>query len=203
MDVEDVLASMIPSELANRFEKRQTLDVADRATNFNDDDVGTIGGIEDAPLDLVGDVRNYLHRSAEVVALAFLLNDGVVDLAGRAIVTARHLRRNEPLVVTEVKIGLGSIIGDEDLAVLKRTHRPGIDVDVRIHLEQRHAQAARFEQSAHRRSCQTFAQRRNYAACDKNEFPAVLHVSLRHQPPRSATIWACARSSAVSTSSEG
>ena len=41
---------------------------------------------------------------------------------------------DEALVVAEVEIGLGAVVGDEDLAVLVRVHRPGVDVDVRVEL---------------------------------------------------------------------
>ena len=40
----------------------------------------------DEVLDLVGDVRNDLHRAAEVIAAALLLDDALVDLAGREVV---------------------------------------------------------------------------------------------------------------------
>ena len=36
----------------------------------------------------------------------------------------------EPLVVTEIEIGLTAIVGHEHLAMLKGVHRAGIDVDV-------------------------------------------------------------------------
>jgi hypothetical protein len=43
---------------------------------------------------------------------------------------------DEALVVPEVQIGLGAVLGHEHLAVLERRHRARIDVDVRIELEQ-------------------------------------------------------------------
>ena len=74
-------------------------------------------------LDLVGDVRNDLHGPAEVVAAPLLLDDRQVDLAGRPVVVARRDRVGEPLVVAEVEVGLGAVVGDVDLAVLVRAHR--------------------------------------------------------------------------------
>ena len=52
--------------------------------------------------------------------------------------------------MAEVEIGLGAVVGDEDLAVLERAHRAGVDVDVRVELLQRDAEAARLEQRADR-----------------------------------------------------
>ena len=41
---------------------------------------------------------------------------------------------NETLIVTKVKVRLGSVIGDEYFAVLNRIHRARIDVEIRIKL---------------------------------------------------------------------
>ena len=54
----------------------------------------------------------------------------------------------EALVVAEIEIGFGAVVGDEDFAVLERAHGARIDVEVRIELLQRHAQPAALEQAA-------------------------------------------------------
>ena len=107
-----------------------------------------LADVADALLDLVGDVRDDLHGLAEVVAAALFLDDLEVDAAGRPVVAARGAHGGEALVVAEVEIGLGAVVGDEDLAVLERRHRAGIDVDVGIELLQRDLEAARLEQGA-------------------------------------------------------
>ena len=71
MDVADVVAADVVAELPDRLEERQDLDVADGAADLGDHDVDVVGGEAlDAPLDLVGDVRDDLHGLAEVVAAA-------------------------------------------------------------------------------------------------------------------------------------
>ena len=67
------------------------------------------------------------------------------------IVGLRELGVGEAFVVAQVEIGLGAVVGDEDLAVLERAHRAGIDVQVRIEFLQRDPQPAAFEQAADRR----------------------------------------------------
>ena len=89
---------------------------------------------QDARLDLVGDVRNDLHGPAQVLAAPLLLDDRQVDLAGGDVVEPRHPLREEALVVAEVEVGLGAVVGDEHLAVLLRVHRARIDVEVRVEL---------------------------------------------------------------------
>ena len=64
---------------------------------------------------------------------------------------------DEALVVPEVEVGLGAVVGDEDLAVLVGRHRARIDVEVGIELAQAHLVAARLQERAERRGRETFA----------------------------------------------
>ena len=52
--------------------------------------------------------------------------------------------------MAEIEVGLGAVFGNENLAVLIRVHRAGVDVDVGIELLDRNADAARFEQPSER-----------------------------------------------------
>jgi hypothetical protein len=60
--------------------------------------------------------------------------------------------------VPEIEIGLGAVLGDENLAVLERTHRAGIDVDVGVKLEVGNLDAAGFQNGPERRGGDAFAQ---------------------------------------------
>ena len=75
---------------------------------------------------------------------------------------------DEALVVAEVEVGLPAVVGDEDLAVLERVHRPRIDVDVRIELLQRHAETTELEQPAQRGRRETLAERAGHPACHED-----------------------------------
>ena len=98
-----------------------------------------VGDAADALLDLVRDVRDHLHGRAEVLALALLADDRVPDRARRVVRVPREVLVDEALVVADVEVGLGPVLGDEDLAVLERAHRPRVDVDVRVELLHLHA----------------------------------------------------------------
>ncbi len=67
-----LVAAELDAHLADRLEERQRLDVADRAADLDHADVGIARAELDAALDLVGDVRDDLHRGAEIVAAALL-----------------------------------------------------------------------------------------------------------------------------------
>src|SRR3954468_13551840 len=148
VNVERVLAADILAQLADRFDERQALDVAHGAADLDEDDVDILGDRLDRILDLVGDVRDDLHGAPEVIAAPLLLDHLQVNLAGRPVVVAgRHLV-GEALVMTEIEVGFRAVIGDVDLAVLIRAHRPGIHVDVGVELLQRDRVAVPLQQRA-------------------------------------------------------
>ncbi len=148
--VEHVLAADVLAELADGLEEGQALDVADGAADLGDEhvDAQALGQTVHAALDLVGDVRDDLDGAAEVVAAALLGDDAVVDAARRHVGVALHVLVDEALVVAQVEVGLGAVLGDEHLAVLVRAHRAGVDVDVGVELLVRDLQAARLEELA-------------------------------------------------------
>ena len=154
-----VVAAHLVPQLADGFEKRQRFDVAHRAADFHDHHVHVRRHFARRRLDLVGDVRNHLHRLAEIIAAPLAMDDLLVDSARGEIVALRELGVREALVVAQIEIGLGAVVGDEDFAVLERAHGAGIDVQVRIELLQRHAQPAAFEQTTDGRRRNAFSER--------------------------------------------
>ena len=174
VDVEHVLRPDLAAELADRLEERLRLDVADRPADLADDHVG-VGRLSDGAnprLDLVRDVRDHLHRRAEVLTLALLAQNAIPDAAGRVVRSAGEVLVDEALVVPDVEIGLGAVLGDEDLAVLERAHRPRVDVDVRVELLHLDLQPACLEQATERRCSDALAEGRDDASCDEHVFRA-------------------------------
>ena len=68
----------------------------------------------------------------------------------------------------DVEVGLGTVVGDEDLAVLERVHRPGVDVEVGVELLHRDPQPARAQQVSEAGGGQPLAERRGDAAGDED-----------------------------------
>ena len=60
--------------------------------------------------------------------------------------------------MTNVEIGLRSILGDEHLAVLKRVHRAGIDVEIWVELLHGDPEPMRDQQVAETGSGEAFAE---------------------------------------------
>ena len=146
---EDVVAADLVADLADGLQERQRLDVADRAADLGDDDVDVVGGhAPDAVLDLVGDVRDDLDGVAQVLAAPLLGDHRGVDLAGGDVGGAVEVDVEEALVVADVQVGLGAVVGDEHLTVLEGVHGARVDVQVRVELLHRDPQAPRLEQRA-------------------------------------------------------
>ena len=83
VDEAALLRLVLERELADRLEERQALDVADRAADLAQDDVGALGVVLDEFLDRVGDVRDHLHGAAEIVAVPLAGQHRPVDAPGR------------------------------------------------------------------------------------------------------------------------
>ena len=140
----------------------------------------------DAVLDLVGDVRDHLDGAAEVVAAALAPDHRVVDRAGGGVRGAGGVHVGEALVVAEVEVGLGAVLGDEHLAVLERAHRARVDVDVRVELLDRHRQAARDQQLPDRGGGDALAESGDDAAGDEDE--AGLRAASGHSGSGSSSV---------------
>jgi hypothetical protein len=85
----------------------------------------------------------------------------------------------KPLVMAEVEVGLGPVVGHEDLAVLIGAHGPRIDVEVGVELAQAHRVAARLQERAERRRGEALAERRHHAAGDEDVAGHVSHPADR------------------------
>src|SRR5262249_6605464 len=129
MNVDGVPPRQLISKLPNSLEKRQTLDIPDRAADLHQDEINALITVENEILNRVGDMGNDLNGRPKVVTAALLGQNLLVDPARCNVVVAGRRPARKSLIVSEVEIRFGSIIGHEDLAVLIRRHRSGIDVE--------------------------------------------------------------------------
>ena len=92
-----------------------------------------------------------------------------IDAPGGGVVEPRGMDAGEALVMAEVQIGLGAVVGDEHLPVLVRAHRARIDVEIGVELAQADGIAAGLQQRAEGSGCDAFAKRGDHAAGDEYE----------------------------------
>ena len=146
--------------MADGLKKGQSLDVAGCAADLDDGHIGPAlrGEFPDAGFDFVRDVRNNLDSFAEIITATFSGQHILINLSAGQVVTSPEHTTGEPLVVSEVEIGLRPVVEHIDLAVLIRTHRARVDIEIRVKFSHGDPQAAAFEQCAERGGGKTFAE---------------------------------------------
>jgi len=143
-----VARAQLVAQLADGLQVGLALDVAHRPSDLGDDDVvvARLPKLQHPVLDLIDDVGHHLHGLAQVRPLPLLADHLHVDPPGGDVVGLAGGLVEEPLVVPEVEVRLGPVVGDVHLPVLVRVHRPRVDVDVRVELLNRHVEPAVGEQ---------------------------------------------------------
>jgi hypothetical protein len=177
VDERHLVAADLVSELADCLEERERLDVAHRAAHLDDRHVGGLGlrmGA-DAVLDLIGDVRDDLHRLAQVVSAALLVDHCLVDRSRRHRRAPVEGLVGESLVMAQVEVGLRAVVQDEDLAVLEGVHRAGVDVDIGVELLVGDPESAGLQEPADGGSRDALAQSRGDAPGDEDVCRPVGH----------------------------
>ncbi len=169
MNDEGVLRAF-PLHLAHRLDVGQRLDVAHRPADLRDDEVVIALGAEDldAALDFIGDVRNDLHRLAEVFAAPLLVDDALVNPPRGDVVRLRGAHVEEALVMAEVQIRFRPIHRHIAFPVLVRIQRSRVDVDVWVQLLDGHGIAACLEELCEGGGNDAFAQARTHASGYEN-----------------------------------
>src|SRR5229473_2310509 len=142
MNIDGVVAWKIVLDLADRLEERQPLDVADGAADLTQHKVELVIAVEDEILDGVGDMRDHLDRGAEIIAAPFLGQDVLIDAPRGDVVGLGGGTSGEALIMAEIEIGLGAVIGHEYFAMLVRRHRSGVEIEIGIELAQANPVAA-------------------------------------------------------------
>src|SRR5215472_1791303 len=170
VDVEDVRTAEVVLELADRLQEGLALDVAHGTPNLADHDgcLRLALGAQDALLYLICDVGDHLDGRSQVVAAPLLGDDLGVDLARRHVGGRREVLIDEALVVAQIQVGLGAVVGDEDLAVLVRAHGSGVDVEVGVQFLEVYGEAPAPQDAADRGSRDPFAERRHDTAGHEN-----------------------------------
>ena len=172
MNEQAVLSAHLQRDLPCRLYKRLGLDVSYGAADFGDDHmgIGLLSHTVDELLDLVCDMRNHLHGGAEVLAPPFLVQHIPVDLAGGEIGVSVQVFVDKTLIMSQVKVGFGSVLGDIYFSVLIGAHGSGIHIDIRVKLLRRHLQPPRLQQPSQRSRRDSLAQTRYHASRDKYIF---------------------------------
>ena len=77
--------------------------------------------------------------------------------------------------MADVQVRFGAVVGDEDLTMLERVHRPGIHIEVGVELLHRHPDTTGAEQMSEARSREALAERRGDASGYEDVFRLMHH----------------------------
>ncbi len=151
MQVNRVFPARIHAHLADCFQKRQALNVAYRAADFNDNDLcpALPRHQPHAALHLIGYVGDHLDGTAEIVPSPLLGNHFSVHLARGHVAGTCQAFVDEPLIVSQVQVCLCTVIQYKYLAVLIGRHGAGIYVQIRIQFLDRYLDASALEDAPH------------------------------------------------------
>ena len=105
-----------------------------------------------------------LDGGAQVVAAPFFRDDRVINLPGGDVAVGAGGHAGEAFIMAQVQVRLRAVVRHIDLAVLKRAHRAGVNVDIGIAFLHGDLQPAGLQQRADGRRGDAFAQRGNDAA---------------------------------------
>ena len=172
MEKHDVVASPLGGYLADGLQEGLGLDIAHGAADLHNGHV-SVRGVQrvNVPLDLIGDVGDDLDRGSQIVPGPLPVEHVPVDLPRGDGGVDGEVFVDKALIVAQVQVGLGPIVGDEDLPVLVGAHGARVHVQVRVQLLDLYPQAPLLQQAAQRGRRDALAQAGNHAAGDKN----VLH----------------------------
>ena len=146
MNKDGIFVSYVMLELTDGFQERLAFDVSYCSAYLNDGDSVFIRGFGtvEAAFDLICDVGNDLYGSSPEVSVAFLLKNGPVNFSGGHVGIFIQAFINKALIVTKIQVGLGSVVGYEDFAVLDGVHGSGVDVDVGVKFLHGYLEASGF-----------------------------------------------------------
>ena len=186
MNEAHVFGALLATPLAHGLDEGLGLDIAHRAADLGDDDVGlrAVCQAADAILDGVGDMRDNLHRAAQKVTPALPGDEALVDGALSDIGIMREVLVDEALVVPQVEVALEAIVGDEDLAMLEGAHGAGVDVEIGVHRLHGDLVATGLEQGTERGRRDALAQRRDDSTSYEDELCHLMLPPCKSNPRR-------------------
>ena len=82
MDIQDVVAVNFFFYLTDSFKERQAFNIADGTADLCNNKISIIitANTVNTLFDFIGDMRDYLHCTSQIIAPAFFIDNGQIDL---------------------------------------------------------------------------------------------------------------------------
>ena len=134
MDVGTIFHSHLVFNLTDGFDKGQGFNIAHGTTNFCDDNISSsfLCSQHHPPSDFIGNIGNNLNCSTVKATFPLLVQDGKIHASSGGIAALRQVYVGKALIVTQVQVGLGTVICDKNLSVLVGIHGAWINVEIGV-----------------------------------------------------------------------
>ena len=93
-------------------------------------------------------MRNHLYGTATIVAASFFRENGPVYFSGCDVTLFGETLVDKTFIVSQIKVGFRTVIGNEYFAVLNWVHGARINVDIRIKFLHRDTVTSHFQKSS-------------------------------------------------------
>ena len=93
---------------------------------------GEAGDSQHSSFNLIRNVRHYLDRLTQVVAVALTVDDRLVDATRGDGVVARGVDARKALIVAQVEVGFHTVDGHVALTVLVGIQCPRVNIDIGV-----------------------------------------------------------------------
>ena len=172
MDAHAVAFRKFPLQLAHGLNEGEAFHIANRAANLGDNYI-ILAGLakqEHPALDFIRDMGHNLDGLSKVCALAFMRNDGIVNAPGSDVVGLGGGNAQETLVMTQVKVGFGPVVGYVAFPVFVWIESSRIYIDVRVKFLDCDSKPAGLQKLCKRGRNYSFSQGGHNASGDKYVF---------------------------------
>ncbi|MPM81263.1 hypothetical protein SDC9_128315 [bioreactor metagenome] len=171
VDKDHVALGLLRAHLADGLQEGLGLNIAHGAADFADDHVHVVARHRVHPaLDFVGDVGDDLDGGSQIIAPPLPVENGPVNLSGGDGGISGEGLVHKPLVVAQIQVRFGPVVGDENLPMLIGAHGAGVHIDIGVELLIAHSQAPLLQKASQGRRADALAQARHHAAGHKYKF---------------------------------
>ena len=101
MDIQNIVFADFFFYLADCFEERQAFNIADSTANFGNYKISIVitPNAVNTFFNFVGNVRNYLYGTAQIIAAAFFIDNGKINFAGSYVRAFRQVNVDKAFIV--------------------------------------------------------------------------------------------------------
>ena len=166
MNKECIFAPYFHRHLPDRFYKRGRLKISNGPAYLRNDHfcITITSELIDTFLNFIGDMRDKLHGSAQIIPSPFFGNDRAVYRTCCEIRVLIEINPCKSFIIAEIEVGFRPVPCHEHLTVLEWVHRTSIRVEIWVDFDHHNLEPTIDEQATQRCRRYSFSDARDYTA---------------------------------------